>query len=223
MNKQVKILIMVAITLLVVGAAAFVIFTNPWSGMTGVKIEQPQGIRETDKQSFDDAAAKLTQDHNDFEAWMTIGRIRGRAADFEGAIEAYERASNIKSDDIVPYFNRGDMYISLKNYDKAAEMFAKVIELNPKWINAYHEVFTLYRFKLTTYFNDKMENLLKSGLETSKDLGGEGKSDFYVLLGLYYKESGQKDLAITNLEKALELDPTNEGAKSELKDLGVIK
>jgi tetratricopeptide (TPR) repeat protein len=216
-----KIILGVVIALLIAGGAAFVVYKKPWSGtkITGVKVEQPVGIRETDKKLFDEAAAVLAQNSGDFEAWMTVGRVRGHVSDFTGAIEAYEKASAIKPVDIVPFFNRGDAYISLKNYDKAAEMYDKVIELNPKWVNAYHEAFTLYQFKLTTYFDGKMENLLKSGLEKSKDLGGKGVADFYTLLGMYYKINNQKSLAIENLEKGLELDPTNDGIKSELKDL----
>lgn len=179
----------------------------------------PANMEDRYKEDFNKAVEALAKNENDYDALLTIARIRDWSGDPQGAIEIYERMIKIKPDDLLPYFNMGGMYHSLKDYNKAGEMYEKVIEINPKWVNAYKEIFDLYRFKLTNKYDDKIEGLLKEGLEKSKDLGGEGFSDFYAMLGIYYKDKGEKQKAIENFEKILEIDPMNRGAESELNEL----
>ncbi len=179
----------------------------------------PTNMQERFNEDFRNAAEALQKNENDYEALLTVARIRDWSGDQEGAIEIYEKMTKIKPNDLIPYFNMGGIYLGMKNYDKAGEMYEKVIEINPKWINAYSEIFSLYRFKLTHKYDDKIENILKSGLEASKDLGGDGFSDYYAMLGIYYKEKNDKEKAIENFEMVLKLDPENNGAKSELDEL----
>jgi Tfp pilus assembly protein PilF len=53
----------------------------------------------------------------------------------------------------------------------------------------------------------------------SQDLGGPGVSDFYTMLGLYYRGRGEDAKAIENFKQALVIDPGNSGAKRELEEM----
>jgi cytochrome c-type biogenesis protein CcmH/NrfG len=48
-------------------------------------------------------------------------------------------------------------------------------------------------------------------------------SNAYDSLGEAYMKTGQKDLAIKNYEKSLELNPKNDNGKEMLKKLGEMK
>ena len=48
-------------------------------------------------------------------------------------------------------------------------------------------------------------------------------SNAYDSLGEAYMQTGEKDLAIKNYEKSLELNPKNDNAKGRLKKLGAAK
>lgn len=171
------------------------------------------------KDSFEKAAKILAEKKNDYDALLAVARIKNWSGDYSGAIEVYKKMENLKENDIIPYFNMGDTYNSLKDYDRSGEMYEKVIAINPKWVSAYKELFNLYRYALTHKYDDKIEDMLQSGLKISQDMGGAGYSDFYAMLGIYYQGKGDKAKAIESFEKALEIDPSNEGVKSELREL----
>lgn len=221
-NKKIIIIIMLAAAL---STASFIILKNQENGnhgnapIPGIKIDPPAGMEQIYEQDFKQAAEILAQNDDNYDAWLTIARIRAWSLDFEGALQAYTKMAELKPEDTLPYFNMGDVYTSLRQYAKAGEMYEKVIEINPKWVNAYREIFNLYRFELTDKYNNTIEDILKSGLEKSKDLGGEGYVDYYAMLAIYYDEKGDVENAIIYYEKTLELDPNNHGAESALERL----
>jgi len=213
--------VFIAVLIVVIGFLIYnkqngIVTVPPYSS---INITPPENMEEIYKEDFEKATEDLRKDENNYEALLVVARIRAWSGDYDGAIKIYEKMSTIKEGDILPYFNRGEIYHSIKNYDKAGEMYEKVIEINPKWVNAYREIFSLYRFELTHKYDENIEAILISGLEKSKDLGGEGYSDYYAMLGIYHKDKRETEKAIENFEKVIELDPTNVGAKSELEEL----
>ena len=222
MNKKQIILAAIAISFVVAGVLIYNKTYNknePINNPVLAPYTAPENMNEKYRADFENAVKVLTEKENDYDALLTIARIRNLSGDFSGAIEVYEKMKNLKENDIIPYLNMGNAYNSLKDYDKSGEMYEKVIEINPKWVGAYREIFNLYRFKLTHKYDDRVEGILQSGLEISQDFGGEGYSDYYAMLGIYYKDKGDKEKAIESFEKAIEIDPSNEGAKSEIEEL----
>lgn len=221
-TKNNKIVILAALLGLL--AAGILIYNKyktdkPGTSTGTVAYTAPANMPEKFRADFDEAVKILAEKNNDYDALLTIARIKNLSGDYRGAVEVYEKMVNIKDKDILPYLNMGDAYNSLKDYDKSGEMYEKVIEINPKWVNAYRQLYNLYKFGLTHKYDDRIEGILQSGLKISQDMGGEGYSDFYAMLGMYYKGKGNKEKAIENFNKALELDPDNGGVKSELEEL----
>jgi len=64
-------------------------------------------------------------------------------------------------------------------------------------------------------------NKLKKAIEIFKFVVSEypESANAYDSLGEAYMKAGERELAIKNYEKSLELDPRNENAKKMLKDL----
>lgn len=58
--------------------------------------------------------------------------------DFNGAIEAFNKAINIDPRFEKAYNNLGRIYFDIRNFSKAIECFDKAIEVNPNYVLAYH-------------------------------------------------------------------------------------
>ena len=64
---------------------------------------------------------------------------------------------------------------------------------------------------------------IKTALERYTELRKSGTLNVYDSLGEAYMKTGQKELAIKNYEKSLELNPKNDNGKEMLKKLGEMK
>jgi len=67
-----------------------------------------------------------------------LGNDYYKIADFEKALECYNKALELRPDLLETYFNRGLSYTRMQRYDKALEDLTKVIELNPNLAEAYY-------------------------------------------------------------------------------------
>lgn len=225
-KNNVIVIVGVIIVLVISGVLYFKNYSNNTNEKVKATIQRvnlnvDSTMTPADKEAFEEAVAILAENQNDYASWFNVGSIKQRQED--GLLDAkiaYQNAILVDPNDIRAYFNLGNLYITLKEYDNAVTMFDKVISLNPKWINAYRENFTLWRFNLSEIYSDEaMEKLLLDGLEVSKDLSVDGNSDFYSMLGILYTMTDQKDKAISAYQTLLRIDPTNDGAKIELEKL----
>ena len=91
---------------------------------------------------------------------------------YDKAIEYYEKAIELKSDDEV-YYNMGYVYCNKGNYDKAIECYEKAIELKPDKNEAYNNMGNTYYYKgnydkAIEYYEKAIE--LKPNLTTYNNL-----------------------------------------------------
>lgn len=89
------------------------------------------------------AAAKATptpEDKAAAEAQKAVGNSKMTAKDYPAAIEAYTKAIDLDPTNPVFYSNRAAAYSSSGDHDKAVMDAEKAIEVDPKFVKAYHRL-----------------------------------------------------------------------------------
>jgi tetratricopeptide (TPR) repeat protein len=161
---------------------------------------------------------KLAQNPEDTEALIDLARAKYDLADFEGAVVVYKLALETRPTDTLILNNLGDTYGILKQYENSAEMYLKIIEVNPRWVNSYRELKTIYKFHLTEKYPE-IENVLLKGIEKIQEIDSFGAIDLYTMLANYYQDTENNEKAIEWYEKALQINPENEAVARELEEL----
>lgn len=224
MSKEYRnVIITILVLALIIGAGIFIYNYKQKTELTPEQEELfslPQEVNLTEEQQtkFDQAKTALEQNPQDALALIAIARIKYQVVDLDGAVKVYLMALEIQPTNTVILNNLGDIYNQTKEYEKAAGMYSRIIESNPKWINAYRELSAIYKYHIKERYPE-MEEILLKGLEKNKEFTGEAPVDFYSMLAVFYRETGEIEKAIDHFEKVLELTPENQGAKIELEEL----
>lgn len=71
------------------------------------------------------------------QAYINRGNMKRSLKDYEGALEDYQKAIELKPEFAYPYNNRGIVNADLKNYTQALADFNKAIELFPRYVEGY--------------------------------------------------------------------------------------
>jgi uncharacterized repeat protein (TIGR01451 family) len=118
---------------------------------------------------------------------------------YDEAIEACDKAIEIKPDCFEAYNNRAYIYNKLELYDLAIADCTRAIELNPDYLNAYNNRAVAYcetmQYELAIVDCSKV-------IELNPRLARAYNNRAYV-----YNKLGQYDLAIADATKAIELEP----------------
>ena len=137
---------------------------------------------------------------HDAHAYFDRGNIYQGKGDYDRAIEAFNRAIEIKQDYAEAYTNRGVAYHSKDDYNRAIKDHNKAIELNPGYAEAH--------FNHGNAYSDKGD--YDHAIEAfNKAIAIKG--DFaaaYTNRGLVYHGKGDYDRAIRDHNKALDLNPS---------------
>jgi tetratricopeptide (TPR) repeat protein len=173
----------------------------------------------------------------DAGTWYEQGLARYRAGDYEGAIEAFSMAIELKPEVPPAYSDRGATFIMLGDYERAVADFDAAIALDPDYARAYNNRGWAY-YKLgdyaqaladldqaieldpnsaQAYFNRANVYEAQGDLEAAiADYGQSiavdprdvfGASRGYLNRGLAYAKQGEFELAISDYNQALALRP----------------
>ncbi len=140
--------------------------------------------------------------------------------DYDGAINAMDRAIAIKPDNDAYWFFLGKSHQAKKDYTSASNAYAKAIEFPPARINEYLTLAWLYYFRLQDE-KDASYAVLKRGLQQfpqDKDLLWE--------ITRYYIYARNAEQVKIYAPQYLALDPANvlvKNAMQEIKDTGALK
>ncbi len=154
---------------------------------------------------------------DDMRAWYSLAYSNADRGEFKEAIECYEKLLSME-----PYIPeaRSDYYNSmlLNTFaDKGTEALAKLYkDLEKSYPNEMNEG-TLNNLGYRMLRDDRIQDAIKI-FKLNIDIH-PGYANGFDSLGEAYMVSGEKDLAIRNYKKSLELDPQNENAVNMLKKL----
>jgi tetratricopeptide (TPR) repeat protein len=140
-------------------------------------------------------------------ARMVQGDRAGAMADFDASIRLFPIA--------IAYSYRGSLRISREEFDAAVADFDRAIELEPK--NVEYLRTRSYAHSLRKDYQRAI-----AGMTMVIDLRTRPSADDYLLRAIDYERTEQRDKAIADYQKALEIDPDHNTARRFLAGLGGI-
>lgn len=133
-----------------------------------------------------------------YEASILLGELLCEQERFKEAANVYNEALRYKPADFDLYYNLGIVYTRLSDFQMAKEMYEKAAAINHRMYGANYNL-GLIAFIQRDY--DTAEKYFE------KSLYGELEAMSYYQLAKIYVYKGEKDKAITFLNKSIELDP----------------
>ena len=158
-----------------------------------------------------DLAKALDIDPNNVMALNDRGYIYNELEQYKKAIEDLSKAIVLNPTYIDAYINRGFSLRALHNFDAAEQDYNKAIELNPNMGTAYNARGNLYMDK-KDYKKAKKD--YQQAIQVSPE-----KSLYYFNAGHASLLEGEDQIALSFLNKAIELDGSNTAA---YKDRAII-
>jgi len=208
-------IILIAVIILVVGGLIFsVLYKDSYELNKLITINGKVAMTADQQKLFDDLKVKLADNADDYSSLFKLARLKQDVLDWDGAIEMYWNLRKVKPDDILPLINLGSIYFDSQQYVKAEEVQKTIIKNTPKWVNAYRELASIYRYHLKDKAPE-LEPMLIDALKQYPELETEMTS----LLAYYYDEIvSNKDKAIEYYTKLLKLRP-DEAVRQRLAEL----
>jgi cellulose biosynthesis protein BcsQ/Tfp pilus assembly protein PilF len=180
--------------------------------ITFIVIDQKSHNPTPPKPAMEALAAKLN-----YEGGLAIS-----SGDIQAAIEKYTEAVAIAPKFKESYFNRGDVYLKMKDYDNAIRDFTHAIELKPASGDLHAQDAESYYKRGLSYSWKKDYDLAIAdyikAIELNPELG-----DPYLFLGNAYMIKGDKEKAQASFQKAFLVSAdlnTRDAAQVALRDLG---
>ncbi len=215
--------------------AAAVLHTVSWIGVNADELSAKARFSSHLKGRYLSAHARS-------HGWETLAvyhRDHGRGVQ---AIRAYESVVDADPEFAGGYYNLGNLYYDLKQYDRAAAYFQKGIALQPDFAEAHYNLGNLYydtgKYELAIEHFEKVIALKPDFAEARFQMGNalyglreydraagyfedaiglnpQFVAAYYNVGDLYYR-TGQFDAAVGAYRKAIELNPGNARAHSNL-------
>ena len=143
-----------------------------------------------------DSISKVKSDPNNTASWFKLALWYKMARDYTGAEEIWRYIISVEPDNRLAQSNLGDLYKNfLVNYEKSETAWLKVISLDPTYVDAYNELYMLYKYNMPTKKAEAPKMLL-SGIEKTKS------AMLMYQLAEYYRTIPNKTLAIDWYVKA---------------------
>jgi serine/threonine protein kinase len=130
----------------------------------------------------------------------------------EQAISLFNQAIQFDPNRVQSYFQLGMIFLKQDDYAAAAENFEKVIEINPNLPDAFFNLGFIHAH-LKEYVN--AEEMYAQVVELNPSYLDEALFN----LALIQSKLGKKDESVTNVKKAVEVNPKNELAQDYLRKI----
>ena len=133
-----------------------------------------------------------------YEGSCLLGELLCEQERFKEAVNVYEAALRFRPEDFELYYNLGIVYTRLSEFELAKQMYERAAEINHKLYSAHYNLgqIALIQKDLDTA-QECFENSMYDELEAMS----------YYQLAKVYALKGEKDRAITFINKAIELEP----------------
>ena len=167
-----------------------------------------------------DRVIELTQDYTEkygeeAELLNLMGLAYYRKGQLEPALQAFEHAVKVDSENLQIYVNLGHLYMRVQQYDRAEEAFRKAKQLDPDvdvdtYLKSLQQQDTqqarAYYNEGVNFWNVRQLDAAISAWRKSVELDPDF-AEAHLNLGIAYRERGRYTDALTHLKKAVELKP----------------
>ena len=145
---------------------------------------------------------------------LSLAQLYESEKNYTEAEKEFIEAAEIDPQNTNVYLNLGYFYQRVKEYDKAREAFLKVLDIDDDNMAA------CYQLGRTAIFSGKyLEEAIgyfKKYLENKPSQNDPSWSYAHWRLGMVYEKLNNREKAIEEYKKAIELDPENKDAKKAL-------
>ncbi|NDJ61808.1 MAG: tetratricopeptide repeat protein [Chloroflexi bacterium] len=146
---------------------------------------------------------------------LPLGERQYRAQDFNGALDTYQRALQMNTENPVIHYRIGYIHVQSGQLDDAEHHLLEALRIDPSFAPALAALGYVYRRKgeqmKPSHDRDKMlnraESKLLEALEISPKLVDDDDESWWGSLGSLYRRRGQIDEAIRAYEAAAEVTP----------------
>ncbi len=190
-------------------AALLVVGCVILNGCQSVEYSIKSNIPAATGTKYDEAIAK---NPNDPTLYFDRGTYYSDNGNYEMCIQDYTKVIGLKADDADAYFNRGWCKAQLSQCEESIKDYTKAIELNPKDADAYNGRALCYGDVLLD--RDKAIEDLTKGIEVDPK-----NANLYYNRALFYQELDEKEKALSDVKKFLELAPDDQDGVDLLQEL----
>ena len=154
------------------------------------------------RNEYMERATALKERLSDRERFMIEGTYCGYSENtYDKALEAYKKVLELYPDDTSANHNLAVILTKLEQWEKAIPYFEKVRKTRFEFWASYQRLAQCYR---GIGENDKAKEVLFDYLENIGDSDG-----IHTALAIHYQHLGEYDLARSEVEKALSIDPND--------------
>ncbi len=155
----------------------------------------------------------MIQDNYDYDSpWLELAGYRKLIGDYEGAIQAWLFLSEIRPNSFVPLHNIGELYaFTLRNPFKGEQYLLGSLEVSQSNTQGYLALANLYGSAKELGKQDQVDDILIGGLAANPT-----DTLLMTTLAAYYRDKGERDLALSYYRRALELFPDSASLKQEI-------
>ncbi|MDZ7318125.1 MAG: tetratricopeptide repeat protein [candidate division KSB1 bacterium] len=174
------------------------------------------GIMGGSQEKAREQAAEISS-RNEIQGHLAYGFIHQMNQEYAVAEKEYRATMALDPKNAQPYHSLGYLYIQQKQYDQAIAVFENLLQIQPEETLAY---LSIARVTLMSGKNlDRGEAAVKQFLQVEKTALATYHAYAHFILGDIYKQQAKKDLARTEFEQAVKLNPEFDQAKKALKEL----
>ena len=217
-KKSIVLIVVISLVILFI-IIGFLFLSRPDNQPAKIDFESISltNLDDQDQQLLEQTKQALRENPDDVDALLTLANLQKWNASYEEAINTLLLAKQLNPDESVIYNNLIELYVLVKDFDKAEETALDLIDFNSQWINAYVWLERIYSNEMPQVFTtDKYPDLLKKGLAESI---GNNRMAFLRLLGNYYRDIEENEEAITWYELYLEADPNDADIRQQIEEL----
>lgn len=146
----------------------------------------------------------LLQNSNDSIAWYNYGISQNELGDLQGTVDSYTKALELDPEYYAAYINRGNVYVELKQYQKALDDFNAALQ--------FGDVPLAYAGRGDAYYGMEEYNQAVEEYKTALSMN-PGSAHCHCSLALTYFELGMYQDVLDEAQAAYAIDPACGGAK----------
>jgi tetratricopeptide (TPR) repeat protein len=167
--------------------------------MAQLELQKPNAARD----ALDKAIAASPETAAFYEK---LGYVKARLdpPDYDGAMQAFERAIELEPTLFRAYFQRARILEEQQKYQQALEEYTRGIQAGPRYVEAYAELGRLYA---DLGYTSEAAQTLSEGIRVAIP-ATEEEAHLHYLLGTIYQESMNYQGAIEEYKTALRIIPS---------------
>ncbi len=138
--------------------------------------------------------------------WEELGKIYFQTEEYDKAIEAFEFAMAINSEEnYYPMYAAANCYFNIGNYERAEEYYHTIYQ---KYPDAVDPLFHMGMCRVNRGDDDKAMEFFTEALATTQEKSSE-QAQIYSQLSLIFSRKAQHEKAIAYVDEALKIYPDN--------------